>query len=233
MTIEDIKKLLKKQATIFETGGFRPTNDMKESWIGKVAWQKVNETQPIDSKGNLMIPLATIFLDSSKYIPEPISKYKLITFYMSDEIWNNLIKKDLKEFFEIRVYDNLEELVKCEYTSNIIKPFPLAATEIDNEYPFWDEGGIPDDLFKTILEMENNEIIESYFYNIFENNICTHKLGGYPSFCQGGFWFENGYDYVIQISSDSKANFNIVDDGNFYFYYNQELNDWKVHCDFY
>lgn len=40
MTIDEIKSKLRKKATIFQTGGFRPTNEKLESWIGKVGWQK-------------------------------------------------------------------------------------------------------------------------------------------------------------------------------------------------
>jgi len=231
MTIDDIKKQLKRQATIYKTEEIELTYTIGESCIGKVGWQKSNETQPIDSKGNLMTPLATLFLDSSNFIPEQISKYKLITIYMSEDVWDNVMERDLKNFFEIRTYDNLENLVKCDYISDKIKPFPLTVTEIDNDYPLWDEGGIPAHLFETIIEMENNDNI-SYFNDIFESNARTHKFGGYPSFCQSGYWFRNGYNYVMQISSDEKAKFNIVDNGNFYFYYNQEKNDWKIYCDF-
>lgn len=230
MTINEIKNKLKKFATIYKTSLSNPTNTIGESWIGKVAWQKNSETQPIDSKGKLMIPIATLFLDPSKYIPKEISQYKLITIYMSEDICNNLMHNDLKDFFEIRTYDNLNDLVKCEYTSEKIKALPLFTTEIDNDYPFWE--GIPEDLFKNIIEMEKNNNI-SYADDIFEDNARNHKLGGYPSFCQGGFWFGDGYEYVIQISSDSNAKFNIVDNGNFYFFYNPNKNDWKVYCDFY
>jgi hypothetical protein len=36
LNITQIKDVLFKQATIFETGGFRPTEELGESWIGKV-----------------------------------------------------------------------------------------------------------------------------------------------------------------------------------------------------
>lgn len=40
MTVQEIKSKLMKKATVFNTGGFRPTNERLESWIGKVAWNK-------------------------------------------------------------------------------------------------------------------------------------------------------------------------------------------------
>ena len=232
MTIDEIKNKLKKQATIYKTVLPGLASSTGESWIGKVAWQKPYETIPTDSKGNEMIPIATLFIDSSLYVPEDLSKVKLITIYMSEEIWDNMVNEDLSPYFEIRTYDNINDLVTCEYTSNKIKPLPLSVAKIDNDFPFWDDGGIPEDLFDTICEMEENNNI-NYFDDIFENNAATHKLGGYPSFCQSGYWFENGYDYVLQISSDTNAKFNIVDGGNFYFFYNPIKTDWKVYCDFF
>ena len=232
MTVEEIKKILSKTATVFSTGGIEPTNNLLESWIGKVGWQSNNESQPIDEQGNKMVPLATIFLDSNKYVPEQLSKIKLITIYMSTSVWDNLEDYELTKYFKINTYENLEKLVQCNYTSEKIKAFPLVSNVVNNEFPMWDNGGIPRELRRTIIEVEKSENI-NYFDDIYENNNGMHKLGGYPTFCQSGYWFGDGYDYVLQISSDSKAEFNIVDDGNFYFYYNPELNDWKVYCDFY
>lgn len=38
MKIDEIKAQIVRQATIFETGGVRPTYDLLESWIGSVRW---------------------------------------------------------------------------------------------------------------------------------------------------------------------------------------------------
>ncbi|WP_257216138.1 hypothetical protein [Lysinibacillus sphaericus] len=38
MSIKHIQSQLAKQATIFQTGGFRPTHELLESWIGYVGW---------------------------------------------------------------------------------------------------------------------------------------------------------------------------------------------------
>lgn len=45
--------------------------------------------------------------------------------------------------------------------------------------------------------------------------------------------YSDGYEFVMQISSDDNAEFNIIDSGNFYFAYNPDKNDWAVYCDFY
>ena len=37
----------------------------------------------------------------------------------------------------------------------------------------------------------------------------------------------------MQISSDEKADLNIVDNGSFYFFYNKQLDKWELQCDFF
>ncbi len=62
----------------------------------------------------------------------------------------------------------------------------------------------------------------------------TFKTGGYATYCKSGITIlDAGYKFVMQISSDDKAKFNIIDSGLFFFYYNKDKNDWKVYCDFY
>ncbi len=40
MNIDEIKNILRRKADIFQTGRFRPTNEIGESWIGTVKWKK-------------------------------------------------------------------------------------------------------------------------------------------------------------------------------------------------
>lgn len=103
---------------------------------------------------------------------------------------------------------------------------------IKNDFPVWDNGGIPFEIEDEILKLEDNDGID-YYDDIVEENYYGHKIGGYPDFCQSGFFFEDGYEFVIQISSDEKAGINIVDSGSYYFFYNNVLDKWKVYCDFY
>lgn len=53
---------IRRKATQFTTGGFRPTNTREESWIGRVFICKAEEEPPLDSDGRLMIPLAQFYL---------------------------------------------------------------------------------------------------------------------------------------------------------------------------
>lgn len=49
--INEIKKMLAKKATIFTSGGFKPTYSDTESWIGRVYLYKEDETIPVNSNG--------------------------------------------------------------------------------------------------------------------------------------------------------------------------------------
>ena len=232
ITVKQIKEKLSKKAIIFQTGGKRPTGELLESWIGSICWKYDSEKFPKDKNGNNMIPITTIFLKDLPFLPLELYGIELITISMSQDVWDNLISEDLSPWFCIRTYSSLEQLVKCKYQTDIIKPFPLIPKLIENDYPCWDGGGIPLELEDMILQLETTEGID-YFDDICEKIYGEHKVGGYPAFCQSGYYFGNGYEFVLQISSDAKALFNIVDSGNLYFFYNPQKHDWKVYCDFY
>lgn len=227
LSIEDIKDKLKRKATIFETGGQKPTNELLESWIGSVCWQESKEEIPKDNNGNDMKPLATIFLKDLPYCHDALKDFNLMTIFMSENIFDNLSDNELIKYFCIKTYKSLEKLEKCNYTSDMIKAFPIYPKLVENEYPIADGG------YDILVDDEDYD----YYEEIFEGNYSKHKIGGYPSFCQcfddTDDLIKDGYYFVLQISSDEKARFNIVDSGNFYFYYNPSIKKWKVFCDFY
>ena len=228
--IKEIKNKLRKKTIVFETGGIRPTNELYESWIGKVGWKLENETQPIDENNNYMQPLLTLFLENLEYVPDALKKVKLITVFMSNDIWKNLSSFDYKNWFVIRCYEDLDNIVPCNYVSDIIKAFPLVPSLKINDFPMYED--LEDEMIDFISELEEKENID-YYNDIVEENYPMHKLGGYPASIQGGVGYDDGFEFVFQISSDSKAMLNIVDSGNFYFGYNPTLKEWSVRCDFY
>lgn len=104
---------------------------------------------------------------------------------------------------------------------------------IINDTPSWEDSiSFWSEIEEEILRLESEEGVE-YYDEIVEEIYSTHIVGGYPSFIQGGISFGEEYPFVFQISSDEKAQFNIVDNGSFYFYFNQEKQDWIIYCDFY
>ena len=230
MTVEEIKEKLRKKAVVFMTGGIRPTNELGESWVGKVCWKLPDEEEPINEKGQRLTPIATIFLDGLEYIPDALKNVKMINIFMDEDIWDNLVADDYSNWFKINLYDDLGKLVPCNYISDKMRDFPLIPRIVEDDYPMWED--LDDDLIDIISDMEETDGID-YFTDIFEKNYDKHKIGGYPSTIQGGVGFDDCYEYVLQIATDEKANFNIVDAGNFYFAYNPKLNSWSIRCDFY
>ncbi|MEK5231899.1 DUF1963 domain-containing protein [Lysinibacillus sp. FSL K6-0232] len=227
MTIKSIQTQLAKQATIFQTGGIRPTHQLLESWLGYVGWSLPEEQQPAAFQ-----PLATFFLKDLPYRPQALQSLELITLFVHKDIVDYLVEDDLSAYFVIRAYPALDGLVRREWQHPAIRAFPLVPQKVTNDYPVWGGGGIPSQLEDKILQLEQEGKLD-YFDDIVESLYPLHKIGGYPTFCQSGYDFGEDYPFVLQVASDAKANFNIVDHGNFYFFYNPNKRLWRVHCDFY
>lgn len=230
MTVQEIKAKLMKEATIFSTGGIRPTNELLESWIGKVSWKKDTESIPQDVDGNDMNPLATLFLEDLVGVPQSISEIYLCTIFISPNIFEHLM--DLDGYFCVRTYEKEDTLIPCDWVNGDIKAFPLVPKAVSNDTPVWDGGGIPIEIEDEILRLQDEEDIE-YCEDIQEDIYPMHKVGGYPAYIQAGGWDEDKYEFAFQISSDEKACLNIVDSGSFYFFYCKENQQWEMQCDFY
>ncbi|CAL2094475.1 DUF1963 domain-containing protein [Tenacibaculum sp. 190524A05c] len=235
MTIKKVKDKISKDTTVFTVGGFRPKNTIQESWIGKVSAYKAEETIPIDKKGELMLPLAQIYIPNLPFIHPKISSTKILTVFISNEYPECLEK--MGENWVIREYKSLDE-IKIKDLSNsksYIKPFPLKA-EKRQDCPIWDGGGLSEELEDEILELENNGEIEDY-YDIADFHQYEHKIGGFPSYCQSGIGiydgFGDGFEFVFQITSDEKINLNVIDNGSLMFAKNEQTNEWSLYYDFY
>lgn len=229
--IEIIKSQIAKKASIFQTGGFKPTNSISESWIGKVFLFKKEEEIPLDKNGKQMIPLIQLNLRNVLNKPNAISDTKVITIFIAQDLPVELTLNG--EDWLIREYSHEDELVikNIKVEGNFIKPYPLKPKEIEEDYPVWDGGGLSDEMEDKILALEESGAIENY-YDITENHY-GHKIGGYPSFCQPGIDFGTDYEFILQIASDEKARLNIVDGGTIFLAKNSKTKQWKYYCDFY
>ncbi|MGE7693871.1 DUF1963 domain-containing protein [Lysinibacillus sp. NPDC094177] len=208
MKIDDIKVQLVRQATIFETGGVRPSHDLLESWIGYVGWSLPGEQRPQGFQ-----PLVTLFFKDLPFVPTSIQHFELLTLFINEEIFDHLIEDDLSCFFEIRAYTSIEGLIQQNWQHDHIRAFPLIPKLIDNDFPTWDGGGIPSDVEDEILRLEHEEDIE-YFDDIVEEIYAVHKLGGYPAYCQSGHDYGEDFPFVLQIASDEKAYFKFFQRGS-------------------
>ncbi|WP_324026356.1 DUF1963 domain-containing protein [Maribacter sp. BPC-D8] len=231
MTIKDIKDKISKDATVFKVGGFRPENTIEESWIGKVTAYKSDETIPTDKNGELMLPLAQIYIPNLPFIHPNLSKTKILTVFISNE-YPECFEK-MGENWVIREYENLDNISIKELSNpkSFIKPFPLKA-EINKDCPLWDGGGLSSEMEELINGLEDSGEIDSY-YDIADFHQKEHKMGGFPSFCQSGIDFGEGFEFVLQITSDQKINLNVIDSGSLMFAKNDQTNEWSFYYDFY
>lgn len=228
MTIEEIKEALHRKAVIFQTGGFKPMNAIGESWIGCIKWKRPEDEIPVDVDGAEMLPLAMIFTGSLEYAPKAIEGVALLNVFISPDIYDHLM--DLEGYYHVEMIDSVEGLEPCTWDNPEIKAFPLKPELIEDDCPMWD-GGMDPDLEDAVIELEESEGID-YFEDIMTKDYSMHKVGGYPAYIQSGDW-QPGYELILQISSDEKAELNIVDNGSFYFFYNKEEDKWELQCDFY
>lgn len=172
----------------------------------------------------------TVFLGEE--LPDRPSRFPL------NELNDDGETKNRAEGWLIREYTVADELVTFEFPQQgIPKPFPLKPFFKDQDFPLWDGGGVPYEIEKEICTLDNfgdedNPDKLNYYEDIVgDNHSYLHKFGGYPSFCQSGVSFE-GFDFMFQISSDDKANFNVVDSGSLLFFRNDE-GEWLLYYDFY
>lgn len=229
--IDEIKRRLVKKATGFTAGGFKPTNSATESWIGRVYLYKEDETIPADNEGETMLPILQICLYELPYIPDALKDTKVLTVFISKDMPSRLSPSG--DDWIIREYTEKDLLVIKDLSnpSSPIKPFPLKSCLIEEDYPVWDSGDIPTEIEDELVEMEDQEEITDYYD--YTDCFAGHKIGGYPNYIQSGIDFGDGYEFVLQIASDEKANFNIIDNGNIYLAKNRLTGDWVFYCDFY
>jgi len=232
MKIAKIQETLSKPITKMIAGGFKPTGEKEESWLGDVFLFKENEKPPLDEYGNVMLPLAQLYLPSFPYIHPSVKNTQVLTVFISSEFPETF--EDMGKNWVIREYENIDDLVinkEIIYSNSFLKPFPVKTEFIENDYPLWDGEEIPSKIADAVLKLEDDGKIESY-YDI-ANNVYEHKMGGYPSYCQSGINFGEDFEFVFQISSDSKIQLNVVDNGSFMFAKNNKTSKWVIYYDFF
>ncbi len=231
MNEEEIKTQLKRSAIKLTAGGFRLSNDLNESWLGKVFLFQPGEDVPTDQTGSEMLPFAQFHLPGLSVDNISIGKTKLITLFISYDFPEQL--EPMGKNWVIREYESLEGIERRDYINpqSYLKPFPLKAEKVEEDYPLWDGGGVPFDLESKIVELERSGQIKNYYD--FTTHCYDHKFGGYPSFCQPGIDPGDDFEFIFQISSDSKINLNVVDSGSLMFWKNINRNEWVIYYDFY
>ena len=228
--LQSLLKEISRPCTVFDVGGFRPTQAIEESWLGRVSRFRKEEGIPEDRHGNPMLPLGQFYLPALPFVPKSLSGISLLTVFLSSELEGD---SDLMDgCWEVREYtdiDDLEERTSPKEGSGF-KSFPLRSRLVEADHPIWDGGGLTADQEDAFLGLESRGEIEDY--DEVTNHVHGHKFGGYPSFCQSGVDLAP-HQFVFQISSDEKIGLNVIDNGSLTFWRNPENGSWKLYYDFY
>lgn len=214
-----------------------------------------------DRQNQPLYPLAQLYLPGLPFVPEQLRHITYLTVFVAEQLpyidgQRGIEKIDAQgqtyveltttlgqngDGWLIREYTADDVLIGHEFAGvDWIKPFPLKPVFKAQDFPLWDGGGVPDDMAAEICTLEdyyNDDKADEDRLNYYEDIVddkhsYTHKLGGYPSFCQSGIDFGE-YEFVLQISSDGKANFNVVDNGSLMFARHPQTGAWVLYYDFY
>jgi len=210
MNFEAARTALRRRAIVLELGGFRPPDDPRSSWFGRVNFAGEGEGWPITNRYpmhalcqiNLAeMPFRPPRLDDIQFIAVFIGPCELPTDNANGTNWC------------LRAYPSLDLLVPLsrKETGTQIKPFPMRPRIVEEDYPKWEDVGIA----------LNEDVAESY-YDHFEN-FSGLKLGGWPTLIQSEiFWapwnkHPASPQFVFQIDTTEKGNWMWGDNGVGYF----------------
>lgn len=120
-----------RRAIVFEIGGFRPPEDPKASWFGKVLVGGYGELWP-GWKDKPMKALAQINLQELPFRPPRLDDLAFLTLFIAeDESWG----KKNGEGWVLRAYKDLGALIplKAPESKPPPKPFPMRARVLEGE----------------------------------------------------------------------------------------------------
>lgn len=209
--IELFREKIKRRAVVMEIGGFRPTDDPKASWFGRVAFGYPSELWPETVDNRPMVPLAQINTTELPFRPHRLDDVEFLTVFIDPD---NPGRWDEKEMWCLRTYPSLNRLVPL--TSPVgndfrVKAFQMRPTVIEEDYPVYD------DIAEQIPEGLGDSYIDDF------DNTSGFKLGGWPTLIQSEiFWAPfNKHpakpEFVFQIDSTTKGNWSWGDRGVGYF----------------
>lgn len=146
MDIQQIKQRLARPAVKFMAGGFRPLGTDEESWLGNVFLFRPDEGVPTNQAGQPLLPYAQFYLPALPYNSPLLAGVRVLTVFISDPFPEDF--EPMGNNWVIREYGPDDVLVRkaLPVPGTFLKPFPLKAEAVPEDFPLWDGGGVPADL---------------------------------------------------------------------------------------
>jgi len=223
----DIIDKIRRPVSVAQIGGFRPDDDVISWFGGKFIahptdpWPKLNNAPSI--------PLLQLKCAELPFVPEFLSDIDVMqVFSAADQLPVDLPASN-GEGFLIRTFSCQEVVEAPDAPSfNFLKPFQIRWHAGPLEGPTWEEAyyHVTDHLVREYVETDDPF---GRFNDRYERHYTT-KVGGWASYIQGIVKPEA--EYVFQIGSEEKPNWMVGDNGNMYFY-REDDGSWLMGWDCY
>ncbi len=214
---QQLDSLLRK-AAVAEVGGFRPPDTYLTSWFGGPGVGLPGETLPIYN-GKDMFPLLQVRIDELPFVTEAFVNTALFVLFMNRE--DLPFDQPHVDGWMIREYASLNGLEPLALSSeaDIVKSFPIRWNLIEGDAPGWED-------LSEIVDWPQRDDDTNTFHEAYKTYGGT-KIGGFPSEIQHGAGVK---DFVFQIDSEPKANWQWGDGGIGYFHKTEDAGHLAWQC---
>lgn len=211
MKMSQLKAKLSRPAIVMDIGGFRPPEDPKTSWFGKVNLALDGETWPMHD-GVPMHALCQINLTELPFRPAHLDDLAMIAVFIGPT--QLPVDEPNGQNWCLRAYKDLDTLCTLAQPNvrSPIKSFPMKPRLVDKDF------ACLDDVSELGIDIDDEDEYKERC-----PNIDGLKLGGWPSLIQSTiYWTGQTNDlinpeYVFQIDSCEKALWQWGDGGVGYF----------------
>ena len=221
-----------RKASVAQIGGFRPTEEPITSWFGGGFVALPDEDWPSNENG-LMIPLLQVRADELPHKPAALNDIALLNVFMDckEHPMTHETGGENGNGWLIRTYESLDGLVPIERGEpTFVKPFQIKWLLKEKDEPTGEQVMEILDLEDEIDPYELDD--EQAYYAAYEARypeMGRTKFGGWPDFIQGSLDDEQ---FVFQIGSEEKPNWMWGDNGNGYFFRDDD-GGWRIEWDCY
>lgn len=233
MTLPPELAALARRAAVAQVGGFRPPDPADlASWMGTVTHAGPGEGWP-EADGEPMHGVLQLLTRDLPVRHRALDGVDLLTLFVAEDF---PVDEPNGVCWCLRTYESVDGLTPLERPRRErdprlpkaydpeLKPFPLRFSEVE-DWPSLDE--VPIDLAR---EWRAHTYEDEHRYP-------THiglKVGGWPYCVQSEvYWHERGepvpdVEFVLQVDSDPKVGFVVVDSGVFYVGHRASTGTWHA-----